>query len=70
MNKTFSSNGSKPKSIIVNGDLHYNFKVHCKGKSMKIGGVVEDLMKLYLTNSKNLQTLIDEMKERASVNSY
>ena len=66
MNRTFNSNGSKPKSIIVNGDLHYHFKVHCKGKSMKIGGVIEDLMKLYLTNTKNLQVMIDEMKEKES----
>ena len=33
---------------------------------MKIGGVIEDLMKLYLTNNKNLQGMIDEMKERES----
>lgn len=66
MNRTFNNNESKPKSIIVNGDLHYHFKVHCKGKSMKIGGVIEDLMKLYLTNNKNLQGMIDEMKESES----
>lgn len=63
MNETFKNNGIKPKSIIVNGDLHYHFKVYCKGKSMKIGGVIEDLMTLYLSDSKNLQTMIDEMKE-------
>lgn len=63
MNRTFNSNGSKPKSVIINGNLHYDFKVHCKGKSMKIGGVIEDLIKLYLKDTKNLQSMIDEMKE-------
>lgn len=70
MNRTFNSNGSKPKSIIVNGDLHYDFKVHCKGKSMKIGGVIEDLIKLYLADNKNLQVMIDEMKERETIKTY
>jgi len=54
---------TKPKSIIIDGDLHNRFKLLCKGKSMKIGGVIEDLIKLYLKNPKNLQKMIDEMKE-------
>lgn len=58
------SNTSKPKSIIIDGQLHYNFKMLCKGKSMKIGAVIEDLIKLYLTNQKEIQKLIDELKEK------
>ena len=54
----------KPKSVIVDGDLHNRFKVMCKGKSMKIGGVIEDLMKLYLNNPRITQKMIDEIKEK------
>jgi len=53
----------KPKSIIIDGNVHNKFKLLCKGKSMKIGGVIEDLIKLYLKNPKNIQKLIDENKE-------
>lgn len=55
---------SKPKSIIIDGQLHYKFKMLCKGKSMKIGAVIEDLIKLYLTNQKETQKKIDELKEK------
>jgi len=66
MEKTIGINGTKPKSVIIDGDLHNNFKLLCKGKSMKIGGVIEDLIKLYLYDPKNLQKMIDEIKERES----
>jgi hypothetical protein len=39
----------------------------CKGKSMKIGGVIEDLINLYLSDPKNLQKMIDEIKDRPGV---
>lgn len=55
---------NKPKSIIVDGGLHNRFKVMCKGKSMKIGAVIEDLMKLYLINPQNTQKMIDDIKEK------
>jgi len=55
---------AKPKSVIVDGELHNHFKVMCKGKSMKIGGVIEDLMKLYLNNPRITQKMIDEIKEK------
>ena len=55
----------KPKSIIIDGDLHYKFKVLCKGKSLKIGGVVEDLIRLYLSNTKEVQNMIEKNKEVA-----
>lgn len=55
---------TKPKSIIIEGDLHNRFKLLCKGKSMKIGAVIEDLIHLYLENPKDLQKMIDEYKEK------
>jgi hypothetical protein len=58
---------TKPKSIIIEGELHDAFKLLCKGKSMKIGAVVEDLIKLYLRDPKNLQRMIDEMKDEKLV---
>lgn len=57
-------NERKPKSIIIEGDLHNKFKLLCKGKSMKIGAVIEDLIKLYLDNPKNIQKMIDDIKEK------
>jgi hypothetical protein len=63
MKELITLNGAKPKSIIINGDLHNRFKVLCKGKSLKIGGVIEDLIQLYLRNPRDLQKMIDEIKE-------
>jgi len=51
---------TKPKSIIIDGGLHNRFKLMCKGKSLKIGGVIEDLIRVYLNNPKKIQELIDE----------
>jgi len=56
-------NETKPKSVIIDGDLHNSFKMLCKGKSMKIGGVIEDLIRLYLHNPKRIQILIEESKD-------
>jgi metallophosphoesterase superfamily enzyme len=56
-------NVAKPKSIIINGDLHKRFKVLCKNKSLKIGGVIEDLIRLYLENPKKIQLMIEDSKE-------
>jgi hypothetical protein len=60
---------TKPKSIIIDGKLHSQFKMLCKGKSMKIGGVIEDLIRLYLRDPKETQKKIDEFKEEESVKS-
>jgi len=60
---------TKPKSIIIDGKLHSRFKMLCKGKSMKIGGVIEDLIRLYLRDPKETQKKIDELKEEESVKS-
>lgn len=56
---------TKPKSVIIDGKLHSQFKLLCKGKSMKIGGVIEDLIRLYLKSPKEIQRQIDENKEHA-----
>lgn len=56
-------NKTKPKSIIIDGNLHNRFKMLCKGKSLKIGGVIEDLIRLYLNSPKKIQTLIEESKD-------
>ena len=54
----------KAKSVIIDGNTHNKFKLLCKGKSMKIGAVIEDLIKLYLNNPKVVQGMIDELKEK------
>ena len=54
----------KPKSVIVDGVLHNQFKDYCRRKCMKIGGVVEDLMKLYLNNPSEMQKLIDTNNDK------
>ncbi len=55
-------NECKPKSIIINGDLHKEFKLLCKGKNLKIGAVIEDLIRMYLNDPKNLEKMIEELK--------
>lgn len=51
------------KSVIINVDVHTKLKMYCKGRSLKIGGVIEDLIELYLSDPKKIQKLIDEQKE-------
>jgi hypothetical protein len=63
MKNLLTFNETKPKSIIINGDLHNKFKTLCKGKSLKIGGVIEDLIRLYLWNPQRIQIMIEESKE-------
>ena len=55
---------TKPKSVIIDGEVHNKFKILCKGKSMKIGAVIEDLIKLYLNKQKEIQKMIDDLKEK------
>jgi hypothetical protein len=64
MSKAVINEEIKPKSIIIDGTIHNRFKILCKNKSMKIGGVIEDLIMLYLHDPKGLQKMIDELKER------
>jgi len=65
MKEVLTINEVKPKSIIIDGELHNDFKALCKGKCLKIGGVIEDLIRLYLRNPKDMQKLIDANKEQA-----
>ena len=53
---------TKPKSVIIDGNLHGKFKMLCRGKSLKIGGVIEDLIFLYITEPKKTQELIEDVK--------
>jgi hypothetical protein len=63
MDKILTMANTKPKSIIIDGNLHSKLKVYCKNKSLKIGGMIEDLIQLYLDSPKEIQKLIDENKE-------
>ena len=63
MKELLTLNETKPKSVIIEGNLHNKFKILCKGKSLKIGGVIEDLITLYINNPKKIQMLIEESKE-------
>mgnify|MGYP006285134515 CR=1 FL=1 len=60
------NNSSKPKSIIIDGQLHAKFKLLCKGKNLKIGAVIEDLIRLFLNNPKEIQSMIEKDKENES----
>jgi hypothetical protein len=63
MEKVIDIIETKPKSIIIDGDLHTKFKILCRGKSMKIGGVIENLIKLYISDPKKIQIMIEELKD-------
>jgi hypothetical protein len=69
MGKLYVDEETKPKSIIIDGELHNRFKVFCKSKSMKIGGVIEDLIRLYLIYPKETQQMIDKIKDEEAVKS-
>jgi len=62
MEEILTKNKTKSKSVIIDGDLHNKFKVFCKGRSLKIGGVIENLIELYLKKTKETQKLIDDLK--------
>lgn len=66
MNNVATPTATKPKSVIIDGELHGQFKLLCKGKSLKIGGVIEDLIRLYLSDPRGIQKVIDERKEQAT----
>jgi hypothetical protein len=63
MKEVLTISETKPKSVIIEGNLHSRFKMYCKGKSLKIGGVIENLIALYLDNPKKIQSMIEEIKE-------
>lgn len=65
MKKLYDTLGddNKSKSIIVDGELHNQLKKFCRSKGLKIGSLIEDLIRLYLNNPKGVQKNIDELKE-------
>ena len=63
MRDVFTMIKQKSKSVIINEDIHSRFKMFCKGKNYKIGGVIEDLINIYLDNPKEIQKLIDEYRD-------
>ena len=52
----------KSKSVIIKGDLHLKLKNYCKGRSLKIGGVIQDLITAFLKYPREIQELIDRSK--------
>ena len=64
MEKILTMAKTKSKSVIIDGDLHYDFKMFCKGKSLKIGAVIEDLIKIYLDDYKVLRGKIEDYNEK------
>lgn len=63
MKELIAANGTKPKSIIIDGELHNRFKTLCKGKNLKIGGVIEDLIRAYLRDPLGMQQVINAVKD-------
>jgi len=55
---------NKSKSIIIDGNLHQRLKVFCRGRNMKIGGVVEELVTLYLYNPKQIHEMIENFNDK------
>jgi len=64
MDKILTMATTKSKSVIIDGNIHNKFKIFCKGKSLKIGGVIEDLIQIYLDDPKQIQKIIDDYKEK------
>jgi len=64
MEKALTMAKTKSKSVIIDGDLHGDFKMFCRGKSLKIGGVIEDLIRLYLDDPKTIRRMIDDNKDK------
>lgn len=63
MENVLTMTKGKAKSVIINADVHSKLKNFCKGKSLKIGGIIEDLIVLYLKDPKTIEKLIDQNKE-------
>lgn len=53
---------NKPKSVIISRDIHNEFKNFCRGKNLKIGGVVENLMRYYIDNYSEITKLLEHSK--------
>jgi hypothetical protein len=55
---------SDSKSVIIDGKLHASMKKYCMGTKRKIGGVIENLIRLYLANPKEIENLIENIKDK------
>lgn len=53
------------KNVAICSNIHSKLKKHCKCKSLKIGGVVEELIEFYLINPKETQQIIDNYKDNS-----
>jgi hypothetical protein len=51
------------KSILIESETHNKLKMLCKGKNLKIGAIVEDLISLYINNPRKIQDMVDEIKK-------
>lgn len=56
-------NEKTSKSVIIDGEIHAQLKSLCAGKNLKMGGVIENLISLYLADYKNVQKQIDNLKD-------
>lgn len=54
---------STSKSVIIDGSLHAKMKNYCVGSKRKIGGVIENLIRLYLSDPKDTENRIDNLKD-------
>lgn len=54
----------KSKSVIIDGEVHDRLKKYCKGRSLKIGGVIEELAEFLLINPKEVRKIIEDYKEK------
>lgn len=63
MENVLEKKNVKPKSIIVDPEIHSRFKVFCKGKNFKIGGAIEDLMLAYIAEPRVVREIIDKLKD-------
>jgi len=57
------NNEKTSKSVIIDGLIHSELKSLCVGKNLKMGGVIENLISLYLADYKNVQKQIDNLKD-------
>ncbi len=52
------------KSIIIDANIHSEIKKLAQKRSLKLGGLVEDLIKLYINDPKGIMVQINELKEK------
>lgn len=53
------NNELKNKSIIIDGDLHKDLKMYCAARNIKIGGIVNNIIKAYIKYPKEINKLIE-----------